>query len=323
MRKEIEWLDDALAVKDINLAMTHYRVKDKFLSAGNGRITAGYPCDIDGEFLVPGHDLKNIYKRLNGEPKIQITDGHVSLRAGRFHGTMEILSSDHWRHGSELDGDVDWKPIPKQLFPILKDLRPFLSDNAVHLWSMAVAIDDGWCYASNNIALVGAHCPQVAGIHALLPIWAIDFILERSENLRSWTLTDYYIAFRWSNGAWMRSNLIDSTFPEKAGTMIRQTPNELTQPISQDYRQAACRIAELSEDTVAIYADRVEGRTKLSTVKEELVSEVPENATHSLWGARFLGPVLEVAKEWSPSLWPQPVPFRGERVQGYIAGRTA
>jgi hypothetical protein len=105
--------------------------------------------------------------------------------------------------------------------------------------------------------------------------------------------------------------------------MIREAPVG-TQTISAEYRKAVMRIADLSdtETAIQIYADRVEGKTARSSVSEKLESEVPEGSPFSMWGVQFIGPVIAAAKNWSPSLWPAPVPFAGERIRGYILGRT-
>lgn len=317
MKAEIEWLDDALASKDVVMAMTHYRVKDNFMTATNGRIIAGHPCKVDGEFLVPGNELKQIFKRLAEEPKVSIKDGKVNLRSGRFSGSLEIMPMEEWVF-PEL-GKPEWVKFPSELLPILKDLRSFISDNAVHRWSLGVAVDKGWCYASNNIILAGAPFPGGKKTQALMPAWVIDFLLERAQGLKSWAVTENYMAFLWTNGAWMRSTLIDDVFPERASEMIRAAPRG-TQMINKQYADAVIRVCELSEDYVSVYKDRVEGSSKRSLVREELKTEAPEGGA-SLWSAKNLCLMMAVANQWSPALWPKPVPFRGTRVSGYIAGR--
>lgn len=321
MKLELKWLDDALASKDIVLAMTHYRVKDRMMTATNGRIVAGHPCNVSGEFLVPGVELKQIFNRLEDEPKITIKDERVHLSVGRFRGSLQIMPSEEWRF-PDLEGEIKWKAFPDGLIAIMRDLRPFVSENAVHSWSLGIAIDDGWCYASNNIILAGAQLPKSKGVKALLPGWAMDFLLQRGEGLCQWAFSDHYMAFRWENGAWMRSTLIDNKFPEKAGQMIREA-TEPTQKVNDQYRKAVIRVAELSDEFIAIYADHIEGRTELSIITETLKNEVPTDSEFSLWGAKHLASVINVATAWQPAAWPKPSPFRGERIQGYIAGRMA
>ena len=321
MRNEIEWLEDALATKDSTPAMTYYMVKDRMMLATNGRMVAGFPCDVDGEFLVPGEELSKILRRLPDEPTFKVNGDRLTLRSGRFSGTLHLLPAEQWRF--PVMEEVKWEKFPPTILPIFKDLRPFISESAVHRWSLGVAIDDGWCFGTNNFALAGAPFPVGVGMKALIPTWVVDFILGRTEGLEQWATTEHFMAFKWRNGAWMRSTLIDVEFPAQARTMIQNAPFG-TQTVSQDYRKAVTRIADLSdtETAIQIFADRVEGKTARSAVSEKLTSEIPEGSPFSMWGVKFIGPVIAAAKSWSPALWPAPVPFTGERIRGYILGRT-
>lgn len=321
MRTEIKWLTDALSTKDIVTAMTHYRVKDKIMMATNGRLVASHPTNIEGEFLVPGKELEAIYNRLADEPTVKMDNGKVQLRSGRFSGSLETLPSDEWNE--PVVPEIKWKPFPRDLLPIFHDLRGFVSENAIHRWSLGVALENGWCYASNNIVLAGAPCPSVTGIELIIPVWVVDFLLGRQPGLSHWAWNDHFLAFKWGSGASVRSSLIDDKFPGKAGDMIRNTPEVMSQRVTVPYKTAVSRIAELSEDIVAIYADKVEGRSERSVVTEGLTSVVPAGGERSLWSAEHLLSIMAVATAWSPSLWPQPVPFRGERIRGYIAGRAS
>lgn len=287
--------------------------------ATDGRIVAGHPIDLDGEFLVPGKELEAILKRLKDEPKVKLEDGRVVLRAGRFSGSLEVLPPSEWAFDN-LDQPT-WQKFPEKLVAIFRDLRPFVSENAVHRWSIGIAIDDGWCYASNNVVLAGCKFPEARGLEYLVPIWAVDFILGHSAGLSHWALETNCMMFRWENGAWMRSTLIEGKFPEKAGELIRSVEPG-SQRITPDYREAITRIGELSETAITIYADRVEGRTAKAVIREELQSETPPGGS-SVWSNTAMVDLVKVASNWSPSKWPQPVSFQGERVQGVIAGMLA
>jgi hypothetical protein len=194
---------------------------------------------------------------------------------------------------------------------------------------MAVALEHGWAYATNNIAIGGAKCSGLKDIQAMLPSWAIDFVLSRQEGLSEWAWSDHYVAFRWKNGAWMRSSLTVGTFPEKAAALVHDAFDiKPTQHISEEFRKAFRQIAELAtekngSDTVTIYKDRLESKFGKAIVVDGVDCEVPEGGDKSIWGARFLLPAMEVADAWSPALWPAPSPFRGPLIAGYVVGRRA
>lgn len=322
MREIISWLNDALASKELVAGMNYYRAANGEIKATDGRITAAHPWPYKGEFLVPGEEFEKILSRCPNEPSLTvISPTELKLHSGRFHGTIKTLVPlQHWDYPG-ID-DAEWKPIPAQLIEVLKALRPFVSDNAVQNWALSVALQDGWAYATNNVAIGGAKCKGLNGVHALLPVWAIDFIINRTEALNHWCWTDNYVAFKWSNGAWMRSQLLVGTFPEKAMELVREAQKEKpTQVITDEFRNAFRQVAELAADTISIYPDRIESKFGKAVIVDGAESEVPEGVPCSIWGAKFLLPAIEVADSWSPAMWPKPAPFKGPLVSGYVVGR--
>lgn len=320
MRQEIKWLNDAIAAKDIVEHMTYYHVKNNLIAATNGRLTAGYPWKYDGEFLVPGDELEKVLERLPSDPKVTQKDHAVTLRCGRFHSTITTLPASSWTYPGV--DDANWQKLPDDLLPVLTDIRNFISDNAVQPWAMAVALEGGWAYASNNVSIASARCEGTEGMSSMLPSWAVDFVLKRQKDLVWWSWTDHYVGFMWANGAWMRSCLVDSKFPETAAKLAREAHEEHpTQEITDQFREALERVASIAEDAIQVYADRVTSTFKQASVEEITACEVPPEAAFSAWGASFLATVIRYATHWQPSCWPKPAPWRGERLAGYIVGR--
>lgn len=323
MKDIITWLNDALSTKGIVASMSHYKVSGQQICASDGRLLACHPWPYGGPFMVPGDEFEKVLNRLPGEPKLTVNEDSITLSSGRFRGTVETLPLEAWDYWDAEDA-IDWTPMPKGLPGLLRALRGFISDNAVQQWSLCIALEDGWAYSTNNVAIAGAPCKGLEGTKALLPIWAVDFLLSRLEGLESWVWTDKFCAFRWKNGAWLRAQLIVGQFPEKAASLIRESYQEKpTQRITKEFRTAFERVAELAEDTVALYADRIESRFGKATIQDGLECEVPANSDYSLWGAKFLLPALQAAEYWSPSAWPGAAPFKGPVVSGYVVGRRA
>jgi hypothetical protein len=327
MRESIRWLNDALAVKGIAREMQYYRVEDDEIRATDGRITAGCPWPYGGSFLIPGRELERVLSRLTGDVSLKANeDGNVVLKSGKFRGTIRTLPLERWQYPG-VDTEA-WETIPPDLLGLVSDLRPFVSENATQHWAMGVALDNGWAYATNNICLAGGKCKGLGKINVILPVWAIDFISARQEGLIEWAWTENFVAFKWANGSWMRSNLIDGSFPEKASELIRAAVKEKTpQEITPEFKAAFTRISELAEDTVAVYADRIEAGFGEASVEEEVECEAPpshvkDSEGRSLWGARFVLPVMAVASHWAPATWPKPTPFKGPKIAGYVVGRS-
>lgn len=321
MKTALDWIGDALASKDIVSSKTFYKVVAQEIRATDGLLIAGHPWPSEIEFVVPGEEFEKVFKRMKDKPTIKMTDKGINIRSGLFHGSINTLPLDKWSYpGVE---DATWQVIPVDLLPVLKALRPFISDNAMQKWATCVALENGWAYATNNVALAGAPCKGL-DLMALLPMWAVDFVLSRMKGLKQWAWTKNYVAFKWENGAWMRAALVIGQFPEKAAALVREAIKEKpTQKISPEFKAAFAAVAEMAEDTVLLYGDRIVARFKQSEVIANIGSKVPKDAECSIWGASFLLPAIAAADSWSPDVWPRPAPFKGKVICGYVVGRRA
>lgn len=321
MRDQLRWINDALATREIVLNMSHYCTMGGEIRATDGRITAGHPLDEDvGDYVIPGDELERLLARMPEDFEILERDGWIKITSGRLRGTIETLPIEDWNYpGIE---EVTWQPIPDELFDLLGALRPFVSDNAVRPWSQMIALHDGWICATNNIALAGAPFKYSTGMKTGIPVWALDFILPRIEGLAEWFWHDRYVAFRWENGAWLRSVLIEADFPEMAIGMIERAMNHTyVDHIRPEFREVYDRIAGLTGDIIKIGPDTIFGEYKRSKMAEEIHETSVDQITE--WTTKYLNPVIEAADIWDPSLWPNPVPFKNHVIAGFVMGRKS
>lgn len=320
MLEAVRWLKDAISSKKIVLEMTYYNVQGGQIQATDGRIIAGYPYDSKFEFLAPGKDLERLLARFDDDVKIEHDkeNRQVLLKSGRSRGAINTLDIEQWNYPGV--GEEDWQPIPAGLVSAIKKLSVFASENANHLWACGVTLYDGWVLATNNVAIAGMQVPAIGKMHAIIPLWAIDFIVDRTDGLSHWCHTENYLGFKWKNGAWMRSNLIDSQFPEKVAYMIKAASTELPDvDITDDFRKAVLRVADLAESSIKIDQYEISASFGNSTVTEEIETDMLGGMT-TLWGAKFIVPVMKVAEVWDPFMWPKPAAFRGDGIVGYIVG---
>jgi hypothetical protein len=322
MKTALKWIGDALSPKDIVSGKSFYRVADHEIRATDGYLTAGHPWPSDIEFVVPGEEFEKTFSRMPDEPIIKEMLNGIVIRSGLYHGSINTLSLDKWAYPG-VEG-ATWQKLPKDLLSVLAALRPFVSDNAMQKWATCVALENGWAYATNNVALAGAPCKGLVSIEALLPGWAVDYVIKRSEGLTEWAWTPNYVAFKWKNGAWMRSSLIIGQFPEAAAGMVRKSADEnMTQEINDDFRRAFESVASMAEDTIEIYSGHMTAKFKQAEAISVIKCQIPEDSKCSIWGASYLLPAIHAATHWDPTRWPKPAPFKGKIVSGYVLGRRA
>lgn len=318
MKNELLWVKDALATKDIVSALTYYRVENNTIRATNGRLTACHPFPDRQSYVVEGRTFEALLGRMPSPPlAAEIGETTITFRSGRLRGSIAMLDSSLWN--CPVPGD-SWRGIPDGLLDGLRELRPFLSDNASQIWATAIYAGPEGLFATNNVMM--ASSPVPVEVPVLIPGWLVDFILYRKEGLVEWQITDQYVAFRWENGAWAHSLLIDAEFPiERADTLIQEMV-EPDEEIHPDWREAFGNVSALSEEEIRLYPDRMTGGRKHLEVVEEVGTKPPTGGQpFSCFHPKFIAIMLTCATHWAPWIWPAPVPFKGERVRGILVGR--
>jgi hypothetical protein len=325
MKQEINWLKGALAAKEIVVSMTWYRIVDKTISATDGRMIACHPWPYEGDVLVPGMELEKVVSRVPEDQEIDLvcTEKNVLIKAQNFKAKIPTVADlNQWAYpGVKLN---QFYELPKDFVQSLKDLHPFISQNATQPWANCVCLNGDWMYATNNVAVAGLPCQGLqVEKEVLLPLWAIDFILKR-PGVKSWQIMDNYIAFQWENGAWMRTQVVMGQFPVSAFKMVQDAAkSNPSQIITEEFRDAFERLRGIAEEPLRIYGDRLWARLRDTELEETVICEIPPSRDYTIWNFENLIPIINNSNSWSPSAWPKPSIFRGERVAGVVVGRVS
>jgi hypothetical protein len=280
-------------------------------------MVASVPFAFDGTALVSGKELELVAKNVPGTPTLTLDGKSFIVKSGRFKAKVPASDPNEWPYETL---EPETVPVPAGFIQTLRDVRPFVSENATQLWATGVCFDGTFAYATNNIALV-----RVAVVSPfrqfLLPLWAVDFLLTREEGLTGWLLEENSVTFEWANGGRMRSQLLEGTFPVPSVNAIIDTAGEPTHALDEAWKTVYHRLAAMAEDGfIALYPEHGQaGKESADSLHVE--DELKTPGEKSVWFADHLSTVVDIATHWNPERWPNPSPFKSERLQGAIAGR--
>lgn len=318
MKEELAKIRRALSRQDIVPEFTQYLIKDGTISAYDGRMVASCPIDYDKMFLVPGREFESLLDRLPASDyDITLTDDAVTIRSGRLHGRIRLLPPATATYPQP---SGNWREPPAGLLEALQQIRPFISDNAIHAWALCVSLEFNLMRATTNVSLVEVDCFDLDGTGQLLPCWAIDYILSRKEKLESVQFYAEYAAFRWDDGSWMRTQLIQGKFPTQARELFQNFVAPAWR-IPDEWKNAYSVVTELAESEIEIRADKIIGCRGVGTSEFATpMTPVPEEG-FARFDPKFLDPVIDAATHWDPSAYPNPTPFTAPGLRGIIVGR--
>lgn len=311
----------ALAHQDIVLEFKHFLIKDGYIYAQDGRLTAGAPIEQDlGHFLVPAAELEKVsllFDQTKKTPKIKRTEQNLSITTDSHRVRIKTLDPQVFQVTDELPGEqFDVQP---DFIQALRTVFPFISDNATQMWSMGAYIDGPRIYATNNVCLI---CATITDFHfkGMLPLWAIEFILAREQKLKRIGGDERCLRVEWEDGSWMRSQLIQGQFPEKGMEML-STLQDAAFTLTPAWKQAYREAAMFSEGDVYIYKDKIHTKKDVMEFDSQADSPVPPEHEYSKWTTKFLTSVINASVAFDPQQYPKPCTFSGNGFRGLVVGK--
>lgn len=326
----VKWITDAVASQDLGLhGLNCYLLRNGNIHAHDGRMVVGTPFPFEGtEVLVPAEQFQKVLvNKPDGDFTWERETDRLVLKRGRFKGRIKMAPLDDWVMPTDLPSGLT--PIPEGMITCLEALLPFVSENATKPWAMCVGIKGDYMYATNNVVVARCHCPTETGIDEfLLPNWVIEFILKRQEGLAAWAVEPDIgkLTFLWEDGSWMRSSNIVEKFPPAQTILDKFLYSDdivIDVEITNEWRKIIRRIAKIAGDPVIrLREDECAGSTgEVLSIEDEAGAPIPEGLSETVWDLRYLDAVIAAATHWNPRMYPQPAPWRGDFIEGIIAGR--
>jgi hypothetical protein len=323
----VKWITDAVASQDLGLqGLTSYLIRNGNIHANDGRMVVGTPFPFDGpEVLVPAEQFEKVlFNKPDGDFEWLREEDRLVLKRGRFKGRIKTMPLETWVMPTDLPGGLT--PIPDDFILCIEALLPFVSENATKPWAMCIGIQGDYMYASNNIAVARCHCPTGTGLDEfLLPRWVLEFLVKRQEGLVAWAVEEEVgrLTFLWEDGSWMRSSNIVEKFPPAQAILDRYMTGDVDVEITDEWRKIIRRIAKIADDPVIrLRVDECAGSTgEVLAIEDEASTPCPEGLLETVWDLRYLEAVIKAATHWNPRTYPNPAPWRGDFIEGIIAGR--
>lgn len=326
----VKWIKDALVATDLGLqGLNSYLIRNGNIHAYDGRMVVGTPFPFEGpEVLVPAEQFEKVlFNKPDGDFSWEREADRLVLKRGRFKGRIKTMPLETWVLPTDLP--LGLTPIPDGFIDSLEMLLPFVSENATKPWAMCVGVVGEYLYSSNNIAVARCHCPVGVGVSEfLLPRWVVEFIVKRREGLAAWTVEEggARLVFLWEDGSWMRSSNIVDQFPNAQALLDKYLLSddiEVDVEITNEWRKIIRRIAKIADDPVIrLRPDECAGSSgEVLAVEDEAGAPIPDGLTETVWDLRYLDAVLQAATHWNPRMYPNPSPWRGDFIEGIIAGR--
>lgn len=314
MLKELKFVQGAVAKKDLLPALTHFRIEGGFVRGYNGTIALCSPIPFDIDCTPKAEPLVKAIQNCNETVQLSMTPaGRLSIKSGSFKAFIDCVE------GETPHVEPDGEPIEVDgaaLLGALKSLAPFVGEDASRPWANGVLLSGQSAFATNNIILVeywvGVNFPHMVNV----PRMAIKEMLRINEPPIRAQMTDKSLTFHYTDGRWVRTQLLDVGWPD-----VRKI---LDRPSTQ--RPVDTRIFE-GLKVLKPFADKM-GRVLFTGEGIRTHQDDAEGATYDIdkfgyegvYALQMLDLLNGVANTVDFTAYPDPCIFHGDRMRGAIIG---
>lgn len=317
MRDALKFVQGAVAKKDFQPALTHFRIADGRVMGYNGTIALSSPIDLDITAMPKATPFVKAIDRCEADTTaINLTEtGYLSIISGKFRARIECSEDSEILSMIVPQGD----PIPiGPLLEAVEALLPFVGTDASRPWSMGILLQKYSAYATNNIILaehwIGTEMPDIN-----LPVSAVEELKRIGEEPIGVRLSNNAITFYFNGDRWMRSQLLSTSWPDIQTLLDNAGVGAHLEPIPDELYAVVENLKPFVGEAGRIYFR--EGRITTTSQGEIGASYDFEGLPSS--GAYHYKHLLSLqgrAKKIDFTFHPNPCPFLGGKLRGVFLG---
>jgi DNA polymerase III sliding clamp (beta) subunit (PCNA family) len=314
MLAELKFVVGSVAKKDYLPALTHFCIENGTVRGFNGTLALCSPIPFDISCKPKAIPLVQAIRNCTDTIALSMTaTGRLSVKSGKFKAFVECIEgpSNHVEpEGDRIDFDGE------AFLKGIKSVSDYMGDDASRPWSNGVLLKGQSAFATNNVIVVeywtGVDFPIVVNI----PRPAVKEILRIDEAPEYAQTTDSSFSLHYSDGRWIRTQLLPSDWPDLA-RILDQPCNP--QPVNPELfagleviKPFADKLGRVTFHEGAVCTSLVEG----DGAKYD-VEGLPDNGSYNV---EMLASLAGVVHTIDLTTYPKPCIFYGERLRGAIIG---
>ena len=305
MKNAIEFVKHGVLNRQFEEPLTEIHAIGDTIQSYNGRVRMSHPLKGIGKFSVGSATFLKAIASCNWEPDIRKTDHNLIIKKGKFR----VMLPFNEMYQSQSRGKTK-KRIKLQddfLFSV-KQLFPFISEDASREWSQSILIREGFMYVTNNITVI--RCP-VDLPDCVLPIGLVHVLVKCKLEPSYIQIGKKGVTIDFDNDAWAYGSNTPQDWPAVEHFFKKQKWNKLPE-INKGFIDAVELIAPFCTNDELTFT---EGKlvTDISEVREV---GSPDCCLSSINTQR----VLKIFTHADFSQYPKPIPMKGLGIQGIMAG---
>lgn len=315
MHDAIKFLKKAVSRKPQSGLQGCYLFTDGFVLASDFSLQAGAPLESEANFNVPADELESALERIQSITSLGFDGQRLTIKGGRLRVAIECVEGGPPEFMRLPDV---FAPIPAGFTEAVRVASAFIGEKT---WTEAIQIIGDRVMAFSNTAGVEVTVPGMGALQTSMSKDCSEFLISQSDAPNEFILEKDFLAFKWSDGRWLRSQTFAS-IPDigMLDNILNGAGTEAPETISADLRAAFDDVSALSDGLLTITKSSIAGGRAAVNASVDIDPLAVPAEFVSRWRADVLGKVLPVAKAINLGAYPKPSLFTAENIRGVVLG---
>lgn len=316
MLAALKFVQGAVAKKDFLPAMTHFVIENGVVRSFNGVLALSAPIPIDINCKPKAETFIKAISGCQDVVTLSMTPaGRLKVVSGKFKAFVDCVQ-EATLHAEPEGERFDFDGL--KFIEALTNLAPIIGIDAMRPWCNGVLFKGHSAYATNNIILAEHWMGTAFPVTVNVPRAAIKEILRIGAPPIYGQMTEHSITFHFENGKWVRSQLLETGWPDLS-KVLNAPPNKPPAPIDSQLYEAIANLKPFADKLGRIYF--TDGVASTSANPGEGASfELDKFFSSGIYQIDTLLALKPLANVVDFSAYPAPCVFYGDNVRGVIIG---
>lgn len=313
MLDSLRFVQGAVAKKDFVAALTHFRIQNGMIRGYNGMMALCGPIDLDLDVSPKAAPFIKAVQTCKGPVAIHMTPtGRLAIKSGAFKAFVDCITEPF----PEVEPEGQEIPLNGEVLGVLKQLAPFIAEDASRPWARGILLRGQSAYATNNVCLIERWLGYDFPVAINIPKAAVTELLRIGEEPERLQMSENNVTFHFPEGRWLRTQTYPTDWPD-FGRILDQPSNQV--PVPAGFFEAIADLAPFVDELGRVHLGAGAMTTGAGDAEGATV-ELPDLTATGCYHFKQLGLLEDVAESIDLSTYPAPCLFLGDRLRGAIVG---
>jgi len=316
MQTAIKFVKGAVSKDGDSANECHFVIENQMLRANNGVLAMCAPIPLNIDCKPNAKQFVKAVESCKDAPAFSITPAkRLKIASGKFKAFVDCIDEQLLVPKPEgLRFNINGESFVK----MLKMLQPLIGDDVTRSWCNGILFKDQSAFVTNNMVVVEYWTGETFPHEFNLPKITVKELVKCGELPLYGQLSENSITFHYPDNKWIRSQLLDSKWPDLTPVLNKAPVGEAVK-IDERLYEAISNLKPFADSMQRLYFNK----DSVSTSSND-----GEGASYDIEGFDYQGvyqmETFELIKPFVNCIhfasYPAPCLFYGDRLRGALVG---